>query len=141
MVPPADLANGPGPMRGIPINSNAGGDIDGVPERRRGSVASPCPHLVHEGRSVQPEPEAEPAIRGDLVFGVSGQSRISRPPCLADSFCIDPTGAYLLVANQDTNDIATFAIDIKTGFLSPTGQLTNVPRPVCLRFMPELHCV
>ena len=56
-------------------------------------------------------------------------------------FCIDPTGAYLLVANQDTNDIATFAIDIKTGFLSPTGQLTNVPRPVCLRFMPELHCV
>jgi len=55
------------------------------------------------------------------------------------NFCIDPTGTYLLVANRDTSDIATFTIDMKTGFLSPSGQVAEVPRPVCLRFMPGPH--
>jgi len=55
------------------------------------------------------------------------------------NFCIDPTGTYLLAANRDTSDITTFTIDMKTGFLSPSGQVTEVPRPVCLRFMPGAH--
>ncbi len=52
------------------------------------------------------------------------------------NFGIDPTGTFLLVANRDTNNITTFLIDQDSGLLSPNGQVTNVPQPVCVRFMP-----
>lgn len=51
------------------------------------------------------------------------------------NFGIDPTGTYLLVANQDTNDIFTFNIDEDTGGLTPCGEVAQVPRPVCLKFV------
>ena len=52
------------------------------------------------------------------------------------SFVIDPTGTYLLVANQDTDNIVTFRIDKATGKLLETGIETSIPTPVCLKF-PE----
>lgn len=53
------------------------------------------------------------------------------------NFGIDPTGAYLLVANQDSNSIVVFRIDAKTGGLAPTGPVVEVPKPVCVKFMPR----
>jgi 6-phosphogluconolactonase len=50
------------------------------------------------------------------------------------SFAIDPTGTFLLVANQDTGNIITFKIDASTGKLIDTGIETKVPTPVCVRF-------
>jgi 6-phosphogluconolactonase len=52
------------------------------------------------------------------------------------NFAIDPTGKFLLVANQDSDSIIVFRIDQKTGELKPTGTVVEVPKPVCLRFMP-----
>ncbi len=52
------------------------------------------------------------------------------------NFGIDPTGTYLLVANQDTNDIFTFNIDENTGGLTSCGEVAQVPSPVCLKFLP-----
>jgi 6-phosphogluconolactonase len=52
------------------------------------------------------------------------------------NFTIDPTGKFLLVANQDSNSIVVFRIDRNSGKLTPTGQVFNVPSPVCLKFMP-----
>lgn len=52
------------------------------------------------------------------------------------NFNIDPTGTFLLVANKDTNNIITFEIDLNTGQISPNGQVTKVPQPVCICF-PE----
>jgi 6-phosphogluconolactonase len=46
------------------------------------------------------------------------------------------TGHYLLAANQDSDSIVVFRIDPATGALHPTGQVVEVPRPVCMRFMP-----
>lgn len=48
-------------------------------------------------------------------------------------FEIDPSGNYLLVANQQSNNIVTFKIDKKTGLLTEVGNL-EVPIPVCLKF-------
>ena len=48
------------------------------------------------------------------------------------NFVIDPTGAFMLVANERTDDIVTFRIDGETGLLDATGQVENVPSPVCL---------
>lgn len=50
------------------------------------------------------------------------------------NFAIDPTGAFLLAANQDSDSIVTFRLDPVTGRLTPTGQVTDVPSPVCLKF-------
>ena len=50
------------------------------------------------------------------------------------NFAIDPTGAFLLVANQKSDSIVVFRLDQKTGQLSSTGQVAQVPAPVCLKF-------
>lgn len=52
------------------------------------------------------------------------------------NFAIDPTGNFLLVGNQNGNDIAIFKRDQKTGLLSPTGKTIQVDKPVCLKFVP-----
>ena len=51
------------------------------------------------------------------------------------SFIIDPTGKFLLVANQDTGNVVTFRIDQETGKLEDTGIETIIPFPVCLKFL------
>ncbi len=51
------------------------------------------------------------------------------------SFAIDPTGRFLLAANEGSNNIVVFRIDAKTGRLTPTGQVLDVPSPVCIKFL------
>jgi 6-phosphogluconolactonase len=48
-------------------------------------------------------------------------------------FTIDPTGALLLVANQNTNTVVTFWINQDSGTLQATGHVAAVPTPVCLQ--------
>ena len=50
------------------------------------------------------------------------------------NFAIDPTGEFLLVANQKSDNIVVFRLNQKTGRLSSTGQVAQVPSPVCLKF-------
>jgi 6-phosphogluconolactonase len=50
------------------------------------------------------------------------------------NFTVDPTGRWLLVANQKSNSIVVFGRDEKSGALTPTPQRIAVPSPVCLRF-------
>jgi 6-phosphogluconolactonase len=51
------------------------------------------------------------------------------------NFAIDPTGKFLLAANQESNNIVIFRIDETTGALSPTGEITQAPAPVCITFV------
>ena len=51
------------------------------------------------------------------------------------NFAIDPTGSWLLAANQDSDNIVVFRIDQKTGHLTPTGDVFQVPSPACLKFV------
>lgn len=48
------------------------------------------------------------------------------------NFMIDPTGNYLLVANQTSSNIVIFKRDKQTGQLQPTGKEVSVPNPVSL---------
>ena len=50
------------------------------------------------------------------------------------NFAIDPTGNYLLVAHQYTNDVVIFNRNVKTGKLTDSGKRINVGVPVCLVF-------
>lgn len=49
------------------------------------------------------------------------------------NFCLDPSGRYLLVANQDSNNIVIFSIQ-NNGTLKVVHTF-NVPMPVCLKFL------
>lgn len=52
------------------------------------------------------------------------------------NFAIDPTGRYMLVANQSGGNVIVFRIDSSTGELTPTQASIEVANPVCVRFMP-----
>ena len=51
-------------------------------------------------------------------------------------FAIDPSGAYMFVANEDSGNVVVFRIDQETGRLTPSGQVLNVPHPLCVIFIP-----
>ena len=51
------------------------------------------------------------------------------------NFIIDPTGNYLLVANQESDNIVIFKRDKNTGLLKETGMEIKVPKPVCLQMI------
>ncbi len=63
-----------------------------------------------------------------LVGNESTRGRIPR------NFGIDPTGTYLYAENQESDTIVTFRIDQQSGKLTATGQVTEVPAPVCMKF-------
>lgn len=52
------------------------------------------------------------------------------------NFSLDPTGRYLLCANQNSDEIVVFKRDEKTGFLTDTGNRIKVGKPVCLKWIP-----
>jgi 6-phosphogluconolactonase len=51
------------------------------------------------------------------------------------NFNIDPTGAYLIAANQGSNNLVVFRVDQQSGKLTPTGQKVEVGAPVCVKFL------
>jgi 6-phosphogluconolactonase len=69
--------------------------------------------------------------KGMLKYYGRESSMIDNPR----NFAIDPTGNFLLVANQDGNDIITFKRDQQTGLLTNTGKKISVDKPVCLKFV------
>ncbi len=53
------------------------------------------------------------------------------------NFTLDPTGRWLLAANQNSDTITVFSRDDGTGRLTPTGTSTASDTPVCLLFAPD----
>ena len=49
------------------------------------------------------------------------------------NFAIEPTGNYMLVANQSGGNVIVFKIDQDTGALTPTDISVQVANPVCVR--------
>jgi 6-phosphogluconolactonase len=72
------------------------------------------------------------SIKGTLTLieRVPTQGRTPR------GFGIDPTGSYLIAANQESNTVVAFRINAETGRLTPTGQKLDVQEPACVVFEP-----
>ena len=68
---------------------------------------------------------------GKLTFVGRESSKGKNPR----NFAIDPTGNFLLVANQETDDIYVFKRNKETGLLTYTGASLTIGRPVCLKFV------
>lgn len=67
---------------------------------------------------------------GKLKF-VENVSTLGKGP---RNFSIDPSGKFLLVAHQYTNDVVVFNRNTKTGKLTDSKKRINVGTPVCLVF-------
>lgn len=50
------------------------------------------------------------------------------------NFGMDASGKYLLVGNQDSNEVVIFKRDIHTGLLSDSGNRIQIGMPVCILF-------
>jgi 6-phosphogluconolactonase len=53
------------------------------------------------------------------------------------NFIIDPTGQWLMVANQGSNNVVLFKIDPVTGMPQPAGKSLEIPAPVCLKMLKD----
>ena len=50
-------------------------------------------------------------------------------------FTLDPTNKWLVVSNQEGENVAVFAVDAKTGELQPKGEPIKVVRPMAVVFL------
>jgi 6-phosphogluconolactonase len=53
------------------------------------------------------------------------------------NFRLTPDGRYLLVANQDSDNIAVFKVDPQNGDLTLTDQSIAIPKPMCIKFLSD----
>jgi 6-phosphogluconolactonase len=62
--------------------------------------------------------------------------RVSTQGKTPRGFKIDPSGRYLLAANQNSDSVIVFRRNAATGRLTPTDQTIKVGSPVCVQFLP-----
>ena len=113
--------------------------ISTLPEDFSGKSHTADVHVHLSGRFLYGSNRGHDSIAIFEIDQTSGRLRlIGYEPTQGETprnFGIDPSGTFLLAANQNTDTIVTFQIDQETGNLNPTGQVTEVPAPVCLQFV------
>ena len=110
------------------------------PEDYKGQPGSADIHISPDGKflyaSNRGDEDNIAIFSVDVVTGkltsVGYQSVLGAQP---RNFMIDPTGKFLLVANQKTNNIVVFRRDMITGLLQQTLQHIEIPNPVCLQML------
>ena len=68
---------------------------------------------------------------GKLLF-IAHQPTLGKTP---RNFNLDPSGNFLLVANQNSDEIVIFKRDTKTGLLTDTQNRIKTGKPVCLKWI------
>ncbi len=63
---------------------------------------------------------------------IGEQSTLGKTP---RNFNFDPSGNFLLVANQNSDEIVIFKVNKATGLLSDTGKRISVGNPVCIKWV------
>lgn len=63
--------------------------------------------------------------------------RVSTQGKTPRNFTIDPTGNFMLVANQNSDEVIVFKRDQKTGMLHATDKKITLGSPVCLLFTQQ----
>ncbi len=112
-----------------------------VPEGFKGIVGAADIHISADGNFLystnrgdanEIEVFAIDKSTGALTF-VQRTSSMGKTP---RNFTLDPNGNFLLVANQNSDDVYVFRIDKESGKLTYTGEKLEVGNPSCLKFAP-----
>lgn len=101
---------------------------------------SACAHVAvsPDGRFVYGSNRGHDSIAIWAVDSATGEvSVVGHEPTGGEGprhFSLDPSGAWLLVANQRSGTLVSFRRDPETGRLTRSGQATNTPSPVAVLF-------
>jgi 6-phosphogluconolactonase len=112
-----------------------------LPEHFRGTNGAAAVHITPDGRFLYATDRLDASAilvysinpdDGKLTF-MERHTTYGKNP---RDFTIDPTGKWLIVANQDSDNIVVFKINPGTGSLTTVGSTIQVGNPVCLKFAP-----
>ncbi len=115
-------------------------EISSLPQDYKGTAGSADIHVSPDGKFLYCSNRAESntiaifsidKITGKLTL-VGHQSTLGKTP---RNFNFDPSGKFLLVANQNSDEIVIFNRDQTTGLLTDTKKRIAVGRPVCLKWV------
>jgi 6-phosphogluconolactonase len=97
-------------------------------------------HMSKDGRFLYASNRAN--VNTIAIYSVSNkgklklighQSTLGKGP---RNFNFDPTEKYLLVGNQNSDEIVIFERNSETGLLTDTGKRIAVGKPVCIKWIP-----
>ncbi|MDB5158508.1 MAG: 3-carboxymuconate cyclase [Mucilaginibacter sp.] len=112
-----------------------------LPDKFKGAVQAADIHLSPDGRFLYASNRgtADEIVQysvdkstGMLTF-IGGYSSMGKSP---RNFVIDPTGSFLFISNQYSDNVAVYKIDKPTGHLTLTTTSINIDGPMCIRFVP-----
>ena len=111
--------------------------VSTLPEGYNGANIAADLHLTPSGNILFGSNRGHNSIACYAVDGATGAltatDRVHTQGETPRGFAVDPTGAWVLVANQDSNTIVTFGIDEETSTIFPTGNVIHIPSPVCVK--------
>lgn len=114
--------------------------ISSMPSKDNSSAGSADIHVSPDGRFLYASNRAE--ANSIAIFSVDQKngklSLVGHQPTLGKTprnFNFDPTGEFLLVANQNSDVIVVFKRDQITGLLTDTGNRIRIGNPVCLKWI------
>lgn len=117
-------------------------NISALPGNFNGAVGSADIHVSPDGKFLYASNRGE--SNTIAIFSISEATGMLRPvghqPVLGKAprnFNFDPSGNFLLVANQNSDEIVVFAIDHTTGLLTDTGKRIKVSKPVCIKWISD----
>ena len=111
--------------------------ISAVPEDYKGGFSGADIHVSPDGKFLYASNRGE--LNNLVIYKIDQStgvlSIVGYQPTLGTkprNFNFDPSGDFLLVANQESDNIAIFSVNHETGLLTDTGKQITVPNPVCL---------
>lgn len=113
-------------------------EIETVSKDFTGKIDAADIHVSADGKFLYETNRGDANTINVFAIGSTGElTFVERIPTLGKgprNFCIDPSGNYLLVAHQYTNDVVIFNRHQATGKLTDSGKRIHVGAPVCLVF-------
>ncbi len=113
----------------------AANDFD---KAKQGTIDAADIHFSPDGKFLYASSRG--AVNDISIFSVAANGRlslVSRTPALGKgprNFAIDPSGQFLLVAHQASDEVVIFRRDRVSGLLTDSGKRIVIGSPVCLVF-------
>jgi 6-phosphogluconolactonase len=115
-------------------------NISSMPRGYKGEIGSADVHVSADGKFLYASNrDASNTLAifkinqqtGNLTL-IGHQSVLGKTP---RNFNFDPSGKFLLVADQNSDEIVIFSVNKDTGLLKDTGKRIDVGRPVCIKWI------
>ncbi len=115
-------------------------NISALPGDFLGAIGSADIHVSPDGKFLYCSNRGESNTIGifkidpktGMLTWIAAQSTLGNTP---RNFNFDPGGNFLLVANQNSDEIVIFKRNSETGLLTDSGKRINIPNPVCIKWI------